>query len=78
MPLIEDKDQAVQFDRLIDYSTEVEPAEDETTLRERMRAAFALDNTIGSLIAKESGLPDGVKATEYDVWGDLTDDERLR
>ena len=77
MPLIEDKDQAVQFDRLIDYSTEVEPAEDETTLRERMRAAFALDNTIGSLIAKESGLPDGVKATEYDVWGDLTDDERL-
>ena len=77
MPLIEDKDQAVQFDRLIDYSTDVEPAEDETTFRERMRAAFALDNTIGSLIAQEAGLPDGVKATEYDVWADLTDDERL-
>ena len=77
MPLIEDKDQAVQFDRLIDYSTDVEPAQDETTFRERMRAAFALDNTIGSLIAQEAGLPDGVKATEYDVWADLTDDERL-
>jgi hypothetical protein len=77
MPFIEDKDQQIQFDRLIDYSTEVEPGEPEYTFRERVRAAFAIDNTIGSLIARESGLPDGTKTTDYDVWNDLTDDERI-
>ena len=77
MPFIEDKDQQVQFDRLIDYSTEVEAGEPDYTFRERVRAAFAIDNTIGSLIARESGLPDGTKTTDYDAWTDLTDDERL-
>jgi hypothetical protein len=77
MPFIEDKDQQVQFDRLIDYSTDVEPGEPDYTFRERVRAAFAIDNTIGSLIARESGLPDGTRTTDYDAWADLTDDERL-
>ena len=77
MPFIEDKDQQIQFDRLIDYSTDVEAGEPDYTFRERVRAAFAIDNTIGSLIARESGLPDGTRTTDYDAWADLTDDERL-
>ena len=45
---------------------------------ETFRAAFRQENTFGSLISQTPDLPDSVvDDANFDLWGELTDDERL-
>jgi len=76
MPFIEDPKGAAFFDRTIglDQMPEVEGT---TTFKERLGAAYRLENTLGSMLNQQDNLPDGAKATDFDVWSNLTDEERL-
>lgn len=48
------------------------------TLKETALAAFGLENTVGSLIAKNSGLPDSVVDNpDFNPWVEMTEQERL-
>lgn len=76
MPLIEDKDEQAQLNRLIGVE-EFGPDREKYTTRDRLRAAFRLENSIGSLLVRESGLPDGIKETDFDAWQQLSEDEKL-
>lgn len=75
MPFIEDKDTEQFFDRTIG----IDPQETATTttFKDRLFAAYRMENSIGSMLNQESNLPDGSKATDFDVWSNLSDDERL-
>ena len=57
MPLIPDKEQQVALSRLIGQE-QFEP--DSESFSELTRAAFRTENTLGSLIVREGGLPDSV------------------
>jgi hypothetical protein len=76
MPLIEDKDEQIQLNRLVGVE-EFGPDEEKYSTRDKLRAAFRLENSIGSLLVKESGLPDGTKETDFDVWQQLDEEEKL-
>jgi hypothetical protein len=76
MPLIEDKDEQIQLNRLVGVE-EFGPDEEKYTTRDKLRAAFRIENSIGSLLVKESGLPDGTKETDFDVWQQLDEEEKL-
>ena len=46
-------------------------------LKERNKAFMQLENPLLSLISQENGLPDAGRDTDYQVWDDLTEDEKL-
>ena len=49
-----------------------------TTFVEELGAAFRLENTFGSFLAKQPNLPDSVVDNEnYDIWNELTPEEQL-
>lgn len=75
MPLIPDREQQVQLTRLIgqeDFSgTDAE-------FGELFDAAFRTENTLGSFIARESGLPDSVVNNEsFNPWDHISEEEKL-
>lgn len=73
MPLVPDKNQQVAFTRLIG-APEQETNEDFSTL---LGAALRTENTLGSLIARENGLPDSVVNDEsFNPWDHITEDEK--
>lgn len=75
MPLIEDKQQQVQFARVIGQP---EMAADNVDFGEMARAAFRTENSLGALITRESGLPDSVVNDEsFNPWDHMTEDEKL-
>ena len=75
MPLIEDKNQQIDFARAIgqpDFSP------DSQSFSELASAAFRTENSLGSLIVRNSGLPDDVVNNEsFNPWDHITDDEKL-
>lgn len=75
MPFIKDDKSIDMLDRTIgvDEMPEIET----TTFKDRMFAAYRMDNTIGSMLNQADNLPDGAKATDFDVWSQLSDDEKL-
>ena len=42
-----------------------------------LAAAFGRENTIGSLLTRQSGLPDDFKRTGFNAWDFMTDEEKL-
>lgn len=75
MPFIKDDREQQFFDRSI--GTDQIDIEDTTTFKERSFAAYRLENSVGSMVSQVDNLPDGSKATDYDVWSNLSEDEKL-
>lgn len=75
MPIIPDEKGASFFDRTI--GLDAMPEAQTTTFKDRLGAAYRLENTIGSMLNQADNLPDGAKATDFDVWANLSDDEKL-
>jgi len=76
MPFVEDKNEQVQFQKAI--GIDELPEVDAIPFKQKLQAAYRLENSIGSFVAKEPGLPDSVvDNNNYDVWADLTDDEKI-
>ena len=75
MPWLENENAKFQLSR----ATGMEEMEsmDDTTFKESLRAAYRLDNTIGSLVAQEGGLPDREKTTDFNAWEALSEDEKI-
>ena len=75
MPLIEDKNQQVAFARAIGQE-QLDP--ESADFGDLLQAAFRTENTLGSLIARESGLPDSIVNNEsFNPWEFMTEDEKL-
>lgn len=75
MPLIEDKQQQVAFARAIGQE-QLDP--ESADFGDLLQAAFRTENTLGSLIYQESGLPDAVINSEsFNPWDHLTEDEKI-
>ena len=75
MPLIEDKNQQVAFARAIGQE-QLDP--ESADFGDLLQAAFGTENTLGSLIARESGLPDAVVNNEsFNPWNFMSEDEKL-
>ena len=76
MPFVEDKNEQVAFARAIgqpDFDTS-EPG----GFKELLRAAYRTENSIGSFIAREGGLPDdAVNNEDFNPFDHFTDDEKL-
>lgn len=78
MPFIDDNNGQIAAKRVVGLGNLSEPELIGSNFKEQMRAAYSIDNTIGSLFAQESGLPDSDKDDKsFDIWGQLTDDEKL-
>ena len=75
MPIKYLEEEQILLNRETGYD-QIEEADAEPFI-DRLRAAFTLENSIGSALAEVSGLPDKYKNTDYDVWGDLDEDEKL-
>lgn len=75
MPWIEDPDSALLLSREIGIP-EIEGFEG-SGFKEKLRSAFRLENSLGSYMAREGGLPDVYTKGEYDVWNDLTEEEKF-
>lgn len=74
MPLIEDKNQQVAFARAIGQD-QLDP--ESADFGDLLQAAFRTENTLGSLIAQESGLPDSVVNNEsFNPWDFMTEEEK--
>lgn len=74
MPLVEDKQQQVAFARSIG-EPEQETTEDFSTL---LGAALRTENTIGSFVSMNSGLPSTfVNDESFNPWDSMTEDEKL-
>lgn len=75
MPLVEDKNQQVAFARSIgqpDFEPETQD------FNELALAAFRTENSIGSYIVRNNGLPDDVINNEsFNPWDHITEDEKL-
>lgn len=76
MPFVEDNKREAQFNRSIGLD-DIPVHEKPATFQEQLGAAYRMENTLGSMLNQAENLPDGMKATDYDVWENLTDDERL-
>ena len=79
MPFIPDDDLEPVFDRLILDDPEGGAQTEEPSWTDKARAAFSVDNSIGSLITREKGLPDVhfQGGGTYDPWSAMSDDEKL-
>jgi hypothetical protein len=80
MPFIPDKEtDQVRYRIQKSIGTLDLEAEDprEVPFNEQVVAAFRMDTTLGSLIAREPNLPDNVISDEYNVWNQLTEAEKL-
>ena len=74
MPLIEDKDQQVAFARAIGQP-DFDPVEQD--FKTLLSAALRTENTIGSFIARNNGLPNDIVNNEsFNPWNHITDDEK--
>jgi len=74
MPLVEDKQQQLAVTRAIG-EPEQESSEDFSTL---LGAALRTENTIGSFVSQNSGLPDSTVNNEsFNPWEHMTEDEKL-
>lgn len=73
MPLVEDKEQQIAFTRFIG-----EPEQEaDDNFSDLLGAALQTENTIGSFITQESGLPNNIINNEsFNPWDSLTDDEK--
>jgi hypothetical protein len=76
MPFVEDNKREALFSRSIGLD-DIPEHEKPSTFKEQLGAAYRLENSLGSMLNQADNLPDGMKATDYDVWENLTDDERL-
>lgn len=56
---------------------EMPEAEPTTTFKERLGAAYRLENSLGSWVNEVKGLPDSAKDTDFNVWDNLDENERL-
>ncbi len=75
MPFTESTEDQLLEDKLLGRP-EFEDAS--PSIKELALATFRTENSIGSLISRESNLPDRVVSNiEYNPWDDLTDDEKL-
>lgn len=75
MPFIEDKDEQL-LERQVLGLPEFEEATQ--TTRDIAMATFRTENSIGSLISREKGLPDVfIDNVDYNPWDNLTDEEKL-
>lgn len=75
MPLIEDKQQQVSFARSIGQPDFNPDSQDFGALAS---AAFRTENTLGSFIVRNNGLPDDVVNNEsFNPWDHITEDEKL-
>ena len=75
MPLVEDKNQQVAYAKLIG-DDEFEP--ESSDFGELLMTSLRTENTIGSFITQESGLPDSIVHDEsFNPWDFLTEDEKL-
>ena len=75
MPFIKD-DSLSNLPRL--HGTDALPPEEKpVSFSDELTAAYRLENTLGSFIAKQPDLPDKLKSTDYDSWQSLSDDEKL-
>lgn len=76
MPFTEDKNEQVNFARAIG-APEFD-VEQEGSFKELLRSAYRTENSIGSFIAREQGLPDDVVNNEnFNPWDHFTDEEKL-
>ncbi|PCH98507.1 MAG: hypothetical protein COB84_01970 [Rhodobacteraceae bacterium] len=75
MPFIEDK--SVGFLERAQGLDEIDVEERPVSFSEELTAAYRLENTLGSFIAKDPNLPTAMKTTDFDAWSQLTDDEKL-
>ncbi len=75
MPLIEDKTQQAAYSKMIG-ADEIET--ESADFGELLMASLRTENTIGSFIAQESGLPDSIVHDEsFNPWDFMTEDEKL-
>jgi len=75
MPFIKD-DSLSNLPRL--HGTDaLHPEEKPVSFSDELTAAYRLENTLGSFIARQPDLPDKLKSTDYDSWQSLSDDEKL-
>ena len=73
MPLVEDKQQQVAFSRFIGADEQ----ESDADFSELLMASLRTENTLGSFIASESGLPDSAVNNEsFNPWDFMTEDEK--
>ena len=76
MPFVEDKKFQETFSRTIGLD-DLPVHEKPVTFKEQLGAAYRLENSLGSMMNQADNLPDGAKATDYDVWANLSEDEQL-
>ena len=73
MPIIPDDNMQHSVDKVIDY---VAPETNNVPFKEKLTAAFRLENTVISAISQFDGLPDGYADTDYNVFENLTSEEK--
>ena len=75
MPWLEDEQSRFYLGR--EMGMDPIESQDDSTFKEKLRAAYRLENTFGSFFSQEQGLPDSYVQGEYDAWEDMTEEERL-
>jgi hypothetical protein len=75
MPFIEDQESYQGIDRYI--GAEEMPEQEEAAFKDRLTAAYRLENTIGSMTSSEADMPGMFKTTDFNAWDSLTEDEKL-
>ena len=75
MPFIEDKNAG--FLERAQGLDQLDVEERPVSFSEELTAAYRLENTLGSFLAKDPNLPTPLKTTDFDAWSQLTDDEKL-
>lgn len=74
MPIV--KDDKIQLAGEQAYNYAVQGYERPVEFKEKLTAAFRLENEIISFISREDNLPDGYASNDYDVFSKLTDEEK--
>ena len=75
MPLIEDKNEQIAYARAIGADEQETESADFGDL---LMASLRTENTIGSFIARENGLPDSIVNDEsFNPWNVMTEDEKM-
>lgn len=75
MPFRTDEKKSLALEKMI--GIDQQDFETFTDKREAMRAAFRLENSIGSFISREDGLPDDVIDEDFNPWDHITEQEKL-
>lgn len=76
MPFLDDADTQVTLSKAIGQDDL--GAADDATFRDGLRAAYRMENTVGSFLAKDGDLPDNVVTNpDYNPYDTLTEEEKL-